>query len=409
MASAVTGRRDFLRLAGIVGGAVGMHVTGLRRLGIGELQAQVAADEWIPTTCMMCGGTTGVLAHVVNGRVVKIEPNKYNPAGVANMYSDFVTIRDSTSVASGARMCPKGNAAMMSLYDPDRVKKPLKRRLGSARGSGQFDEITYDQALAEIGLKLGEIRTNDPAKLLWFTEDNNFTAIQQAFCNAFDTPNFLQQSNICDVARKVGFETTMGFHRPLPDLKNTKYMLIFGWNPLGAMKWAHLPRILLDGLSNGAKLVLVDPRCSETAEKVFDYGGAMAAHQAWHGRRAGLGHGECHHQREAVRCGLRQQLDDRFRQICCLCQRQDPQLGRRNHRHIGQHDQNGGSGTRDDQTGGRRRLVRRQPAHQRRPRPAGRRHAGGSHRPGGRPGHTDSARKDGTEILYRNPVGPCPC
>jgi len=271
MANVRTGRRDFLKLSGILGGAVGMHVTGLRRLGIGELQAQGAADEWIPTTCMMCGGTTGVLAHVVNGRVIKIEPNKYNPAGVANMYEDFVSIRDATSVASGARMCPKGNAAIMSLYDPDRLKKPLKR-VGK-RGDGQWQEISYDQAVSEIAQKLGEIRNNGPEKLLWFTEDNNFTAIQETFCNAFDTPNFMLHSNLCDVARKVGFETTLGFHRPLADLRNTRYMLIFGWNPLGAMKWAHLPRILLDGLSRGAKLVIVDPRCSETAEKVFAYKG----------------------------------------------------------------------------------------------------------------------------------------
>jgi thiosulfate reductase/polysulfide reductase chain A len=266
-------RRDFLRLSGLVGGAAGLEMLGLRPAGPAELQAAASADEWIPTTCMMCGGTTGVLAHVVNGRVIKIEPNKFNPAGVANMYVDFVNIRDRTDVGSGARMCPKGNAAMMSLYDPDRLKKPLKRRPGSDRGSGQFVDITYEDALLEIAQKLGEIRASGPEKLLWFTEDNNFSAIQQSFCNAFDTPNFLQHSNICDVARKVGFETTLGFQRPLPDLKNTKYMLIFGWNPLGAMKWAHLPRILLDGLANGAKLVIVDPRCSETAEKALSFGG----------------------------------------------------------------------------------------------------------------------------------------
>ncbi len=109
--------------------------------------------------------------------------------------------------------------------------------------------------------------------MLWFTEDNSFIAIQQAFCNAFGTPNFLQHSNLCDVARKFGFEKTLGNGRPLPDLRNAKYMLIFGWNPLGAMKWVHLPRIILDGLAKGAKLVIVDPRCSETAEKAMQYGG----------------------------------------------------------------------------------------------------------------------------------------
>jgi thiosulfate reductase/polysulfide reductase chain A len=79
------------------------------------------------------------------------------------------------------------------------------------------------------------------------------------------------------VARKFGFEKTLGNGRPLADFRNTKYMLIFGWNPLSAMKWAHLPRIVLDGLANGAKLVLVDPRCTETAQKAMQYGGRWLA------------------------------------------------------------------------------------------------------------------------------------
>ena len=170
-------------------------------------------------------------------------------------------------------MCPKGNAGIMTLYDPDRVKKPLKR-IG-ARGAGQWQEITYDQAVAEIAARLAchQDHLAGRRKLVWFTEDNNFVAIQESFCNVFGTPNFLHHSNLCDVARKLAFKNTLGNGRPLPDLRNTKYMLIFGWNPLGAMKWAHLPRILLDGLAQGAKLVLVDPRCSETAEKALDYGG----------------------------------------------------------------------------------------------------------------------------------------
>ncbi|RME44335.1 MAG: hypothetical protein D6791_13430 [Chloroflexi bacterium] len=217
----------------------------------------------------MCGGTTGILAHVVAGRVVKIEPNSWNPVGVANISTDYYALRD-----TGARMCPKGNAGIMTLYDPDRVKRPLKRVPGTARGAGQWEEISYEQAVDEIARHLTRIKnTYGPETLLWFSEDASFTAIQQDFCHAFGTPNIMYHSNLCDVARKFGFETTLGFHRPLPDLRNTKYMLIFGWNPLGAMKFSHLPRILLDGLANGAKLVMVDPRCSETAEKAFDFQG----------------------------------------------------------------------------------------------------------------------------------------
>lgn len=268
MATKMIGRRDFLKLSGIVGATAGLGMAGLLRLDSAGVQAALAAqDEWIPTCCNMCGGTTGILARVYNGRVIKIEPNSFNPVGLCNISTDFTSLQ-----STGARMCPKGNAGIMTLYDPDRVKKPLKRF--GPRGAGQWQEISYDQAVSEIADRLAAIRaTSGPEKLVWFTEDNSFIPIQQSFCNVFGTPNFLQHSNMCDVARKFGFERTLGFHRPLADLRNTKYMLIFGWNPLSATKWAHLPRILLDGLAKGAKLVMVDPRCSETAEKAIQYGG----------------------------------------------------------------------------------------------------------------------------------------
>jgi len=259
------GRREFVKLAAAAGTA---GLAGLDSLGfVADASAATLQDEWIPTTCHMCGGTTGVLAHVVNGRVIKIEPNSANPVGIANISTDFQQLK-----ASGARMCPKGNAAIMSLYDPDRIKTPLKR-LGP-RGGGQWQEISYDQAVTEIAVRLGNVKaTYGPQALAWFAEDASFNAIQQNFCYAYGTPNWLNHSNICDVSRKVAFLNTMGADRPLPDFRNTKYALIFGWNPLGATKWAHLPRIILDGLDSGAKLVVVDPRCSETAEKALAYGG----------------------------------------------------------------------------------------------------------------------------------------
>lgn len=273
-------RRDFIALSATVGTASCLPGMGFRKPGAPNSQTTVEGQElanpsagsptldaWIATSCNMCGGTTGILAHVVKGRVVKIEPNSENPVGVSNISTDFYNLK-----STGARICPKGNAAIMSLYDPDRLRVPLKRV--GPRGSGQWVAISYSQAVTEIAQKLADIRSRYGAdKLVWFTEDASFNAIQENFCYAYGTPNFMNHSNLCDVARKVAFQNTMGHGRPLPDLRNSKYMLIFGWNPLGAMKWAHLPRILLDGLAKGAKLVLVDPRCSETAEKALDYKG----------------------------------------------------------------------------------------------------------------------------------------
>jgi thiosulfate reductase/polysulfide reductase chain A len=266
-------RRDFLKLSGLAG--TGLGLIGLRAVSPAQAQtAPAVQDEWIPTCCNMCGGTTGMFARVYNGRVIKIEPNSFNPVGVCNISTDYANLK--STGAPIARLCPKGNAGIMTQYDPDRVKRPLKRT--GARGAGQWQEISYEQAVSEIAGKLAAIKaTSGPEKVVWFTEDNTCVPIQQSFCNVFGTPNFLQHSNLCDVARKFGFEKTLGNGRPLADFRNTKYMLIFGWNPLSATKWAHLPRIILDGLANGAKLVLVDPRCTETAHKALQYGGRWLA------------------------------------------------------------------------------------------------------------------------------------
>ena len=278
MATKEISRRDILRYAAIAGGVGASGLTSLSFLAR-SAEAAAALDNWIATCCNMCGGTTGISARVYNGRVIKIEPNSFNPVGVCNISTDYTSLRGTSLVPPPiARMCPKGNAGIMTQYDPDRVKQPLRRTAGTARGAGFWDVISYETAVAEIATKLAQIKSESgPEKVVWFTEDNTAVPMQQSFCNVFGTPNFLQHSSLCDVARKFGFEKTLGFQRPLADFRNTKYMLIFGWNPLSATKWAHLPRILLDGLANGAKLVLVDPRCSETAEKALQYGGRWLA------------------------------------------------------------------------------------------------------------------------------------
>lgn len=261
-------RRDFLKISAVLGAAT---LSGIKFNSSGfPAKANAVTGVKIPTCCNMCGGQSGVYAHVVDGAVVKIEPNMYNPINVSNISSDYYAYR--AAEANPARICGKGNAAIMSLYDPDRVKTPLKRT-NPDRSPGAdpgWVPISYDQAIDEISLKLEGIRNAyGPQSLIWFSEDHSFTHIQEDFCQDFGTPNYLNHSNLCDVARKAGFKLVLGHDRPLPDLKNSRYILLFGWNPLAAMKWSHLPRIILDGLKNGAKLNVVDPRLSETAQKAI--------------------------------------------------------------------------------------------------------------------------------------------
>jgi thiosulfate reductase/polysulfide reductase chain A len=162
----------------------------------------------------------------------------------------------------------------MALYDPDRVTQPLKRTNPdkSPDADPRFEAISWDQALGEITDKLGALRdAGDAHRLLWISEDHNFTHIQDDFCELFGSPNYSNHSNLCDVSRKASFKTVMGDERPLADFLESRYIMLFGWNPTSAIKWVYLPRILTRAVEHGARLVVVDPYLSDTAAKAHEW------------------------------------------------------------------------------------------------------------------------------------------
>lgn len=265
-------RREFIKLSGATAGVS----TGIGRLAsralasVKESELEEVKSEWIPSCCNMCGGQSGIICRVVNGKLVKIEPNPYNPNNFSNISTDFFANVEK----EGTCICPKGNAGVATLYDPDRIKTPL-RRTNPKKGVGidpGFKEISWEEAYNEIVKRLKELRDNGEAhKLLWFSEDHSFTHIQGDFCELFGTPNYSMHSNLCDTARKASFKMAMGDDRPLMDSLQSKYILLFGWNPLSATKWSHLPRIITRGIENGAKMVVVDPYLSYTANKAQEW------------------------------------------------------------------------------------------------------------------------------------------
>jgi len=93
----------------------------------------------VKTACRACIANCGVIAHVRDGRVVKLEGNPEDPM-------------------SKGRLCAKGLAGIQALYNPNRIKYPMKR-IGP-RGSGQWERISWDEALDIIARKLMETRKN---------------------------------------------------------------------------------------------------------------------------------------------------------------------------------------------------------------------------------------------------------
>jgi len=267
--SALT-RKQFLKFAGATAAATsGTNILTRFANAFAKSKATVK-EQWIASCCNMCGGQSGIMCRVIDGRVVKIEPNPYNPNNFSNISTDFFDNVEK----EGTCICPKGNAGVLTLYDPDRIKKPL-RRTNPKKGidiDPKFVEISWEEAYNEIVKRLKALRNDGEAhKLLWFSEDHSFTHIQGDFLKLYGSPNYSMHSNLCDVSRKASFRMVMGDDRPLMDAIQSKYILLFGWNPLSATKWSHLPRIITHSIEKGAKMVAVDPYLSYTANKAQEW------------------------------------------------------------------------------------------------------------------------------------------
>ena len=127
-------------------------------------------DEVKCTTCYMCACRCGIKVHLKDGRVRYIEGNRDHP------------------VNKGV-LCGKGAAGIMQHYSPARLTGPMKRV--GPRGSGEFEAISWDEALALATDWLGDIRKTDPKKLAFFTGRDQSQALTGWF--ALYGRNFLAE------------------------------------------------------------------------------------------------------------------------------------------------------------------------------------------------------------------------
>ncbi|MCX6649178.1 MAG: molybdopterin-dependent oxidoreductase [Candidatus Bathyarchaeota archaeon] len=211
--------------------------------------------------CQVCYCDCGMLTYMKGGRVIKVEGDPDNPhnRGV---------------------LCAQGRSARQMLYNPDRLRYPMKR-VGK-RGGGEWERITWDEALDTIAGKLLEVKKKYGPEALAFVKGPTRQMIEQVFqrfCYAYGTPNYSGNWSYCVGPKMIGYTYTYGKtpqgipYMPWSDFKNSKYIMLFGTNP--ALSFIHrYPRIMsdiLDAKEAGAKLVVVDPRFTETASKADIY------------------------------------------------------------------------------------------------------------------------------------------
>ncbi|HEY3367589.1 MAG TPA: molybdopterin-dependent oxidoreductase [Symbiobacteriaceae bacterium] len=296
--------------------------------GVGGFGEETAANRVVYTTCEQCNTHCTIKVSLTDpaktGKpyIRKIAGNPYSPLnmvpvgqipygtdpaeavkGLGDMPVDGRSLR-------GGRTCLKGQAGIQTAYDAYRLAKPLKRV--GPRGSGKWQSLSWEQALAEIAavvkpslafvgkepvmqdwtkVKQGQmtqaefdakygdklIDTKRPdlgpkANQIAFLTGDRQDFMQRIVGGGFGCVNMFNHQSICGVSGVTAAVRTRngkaGKNRIFADMDNCEYMIAWGTNLMTASKgptW--LAPTLTNAIARGLKLVVVDPRLSKTAEK----------------------------------------------------------------------------------------------------------------------------------------------
>ncbi len=168
------------------------------------------SDEVRKTTCYMCACRCGINVHLKEGRVSYIEGNRDHP------------------VNKGV-LCAKGASGIMQITAPSRLRAPL-RRVGP-RGSGAFEEISWDEALDMAVSWMKPLRETAPEKLAFFTGRDQSQSLTGWWAQAFGTPNYAAHGGFCSVNMAAAGIYTIGgafWEFGQPDWEHTKLFVMFG-------------------------------------------------------------------------------------------------------------------------------------------------------------------------------------
>ena len=203
----------------------------------------------VPTTCFNCEAACGLVCHVNHetGRIDRIEGNPLHPA-------------------SRGRNCAKGPATLNQIDDHERILHPLRR--AGERGSGQWERVSWDEALTDIGGRIRDaIADGRRDEIMYHVgrpgEDGYAERVLQ--CWGVDGHN--SHTNICSSNARIGYQSWMGHDRPSADFANAEVIfLISAHLEAGHYFNPHAQRII-EAQGNGATVICVDPRLSNTGSK----------------------------------------------------------------------------------------------------------------------------------------------
>jgi hypothetical protein len=240
-------------------------IMGLNTIYEAPRQTGRPGETVVTSTCgHNCGGRCVVNAHVVDGRIARISTDA----------------RPWKSDHPPLPACARGVGQIERVYHPDRLRYPMRRT--GPRGSGQYERITWDEALDEVARQLVRVRdTYGNAAILDGSRSGGTSMLHsrapaKRFLHKFGGCTNLWSNMSCE-GEIFAIRMTYGpaIHnkaagREPTDYVNSKLIVMWGWSPGDGTFGTGTMRYLKEAKKRGVRIVCVDPRRMRTSCQLAD-------------------------------------------------------------------------------------------------------------------------------------------
>ena len=272
-------RRNFLKIAAATGASVALESCGnpdhqlIRFVPEEDLVPGVAT--WKPSVCTFCPAGCGLLVRVMEGEA---EVMRNGQLGILRMGLAKKLEGNPAHPVNQGKLCPRGQAGLQVTYHPDRIANPLTRT--GSRGSGQFKEITWDDAIKQLVSQLKALQGNKQESALSFVTSivrGSRNDLLREFSSAFKASPvvefaFLDNSVLREAnARSFGISAV-----PTVDIGHSNYVISFGADFLGTWNSPVAQSVAYGQMRQGrpgqrGKLVQIEPRVSQTGANADEW------------------------------------------------------------------------------------------------------------------------------------------
>ncbi|WP_274917874.1 molybdopterin-dependent oxidoreductase [Streptomyces sp. WZ-12] len=200
--------------------------------------------------CTLCKSRCGAIYQIESGALMGVRPDPDHPTGAA--------------------LCPKGRAAPELVRNPARLTRPLRRTTPRTDPNPRWREISWEEAMAEIGERLAHFRdTTGPESVAFSVTSPSATPMSDSiewverFIHLYGSPNICYGTENCNWHKDFAHAFTFGTGQPSPDFPATDLTVLWGHNP--AKTWLARSAALAEARARGARLAVIDPRRTTSA------------------------------------------------------------------------------------------------------------------------------------------------